>query len=255
MYFPHKKQWLRLCILCFTSLQAYAPNYPFPRDEHWIFIVADPSNNTVLGWARVGLVEAESIGARYAASWVSKTTVGAAPRSTGGPSLVLASSAGDGDGAPEESEEALVERVGQRIEIKFLAPPPGKHDLALYVMCDSWVGADRAVPLKLRTVEATRAQREGRAAAAAAAATGPKARSKAPSAVQRSEESELALAEDAGDDVSDAGDYSGSEGEGSDDDEGSSEGEHDWDSDEYGTEESGDEDDIEGEEIVSDGEN
>lgn len=241
-----------------TATRAYAPNFPFPRDEHWIFMVADPSNNTVLCWQRIPLLEAEAVGAKYASSWAN----GVMSRGV--------------VGSEEESEEALVERVGQRVDLKFIAPPSGKHDLFLYAMPDSWLGADRAVPLKLRTVEPSRAQREGRIAGATGGGNGEKSgkasksksgRSSAAGAagasagaaggLDRSEESELMLGEDDQEGGGGGGGGNGSEdevgprsGSGSEDeeDESDDEGEQEWDSDEYGTEESGDE----GEETASD---
>jgi len=232
-----------------NAVRAYAPNYPFPRVEHWIFMVADTTNNSVMAWARVELTEAESAGARSTSSgqWVNGVVAG---------------------GGEEESENAFVERVGQRVELKFIAPPAGKHDLSLYIMPDSWIGADRAVPLKLRTVEPTRAQREGRMSVGGSGKSKKSSSSKAGrvssstraeesahnvvgagGALDRSEESDLMLGE------ADQEDLEGSETEQSSydgrevgSDEEDEDGELEWDSDEYGTEESGSEDGTESDE-------
>ncbi len=54
----------------------------------------------------------------------------------------------------------------------------GKYDMQLLCMPDSWVGCDRAVPIKLRVEPRTRADREGRGRRAG---------------LQRSEESEALM--------------------------------------------------------------
>ena len=176
------------------TVRAYAPNYPFPKDEFWIFMVTNPKDNSILGHARVSMVEAERNGAMYK----------------------------DQLSESESSEEILkiVKEHGQDIRIQFLAPSPGKHKLNLIAMCDSWVGADYGLTLPLTSIEPTRAQKEGRAP-----------RNAVKKNLDRSEESEQVL-EDAGDD---------SEGEIVPNEEESDEEDDEmlWDSDEYGTEESG----------------
>lgn len=91
----------------------------------------------------------------------------------------------------------------------------GKYDLQLLCMPDSWVGCDRAVPIKLKVEAATRADREGRGRRAA---------------LQRTEESEALMRGDGSDLESDAGQ------------EEEEEDREAYDSDEYGTEESGSDD-------------
>jgi translocation protein SEC63 len=47
----------------------------------------------------------------------------------------------------------------------LLSPPcitEGKYDLQLLCMPDSWVGCDKAVPIRLKVEQRTRADREGR---------------------------------------------------------------------------------------------
>lgn len=48
------------------------------------------------------------------------------------------------------------------MSIRFRAPKAGKRQAMLYILCDSWVGADRAVPLRFKVSEQTRAEQEGR---------------------------------------------------------------------------------------------
>jgi len=176
------------------TVRAYAPTYPFPKDEFWIFMVINPKDNSILGHTRVSMVEAERNGATF--------------------STVLSES---------DTKEEIVKVVnehGQDIRIQFFAPGPGKHKLTLVAMCDSWIGADYGLTLPLTSIEPTRAQKEGRAPRNA-----PKKN------LDRSEESEQAI-EDANDDSD--GEIGPNEEESDEEDD-----EMLWDSDEYGTEESG----------------
>ncbi len=253
-----------------AAIRAYAPNFPFPRDEHWFFLLGDPSNNTLLAWTRVSLLEAEAAGARYAANWMTSTGGISTPSVNYSSTSALLQLATD-ENQDIHSEEQLIEKLGQKIELKFVAPPPGKHDLVLYAMPDSWVGVDRTIQLKIRTVEPSRAEREGRAiagsaAAAKIAAAGGGKKKKGGSsanvkALDRSEESEAMMEEqgdedEAGEEEIRSGKTRGDRGRGSDDDddddededdeEEEDEGDREYDSDEYGTEESGSDDDDDG---------
>ena len=251
-----------------TAARAYAPNFPYPRDEHWFFLLGDLSTGALLAANRVSLLEAEAVGARYAVNWMNRSTAGAmlAPGGGGG-------GAADGSGNPllssrggallqlavdedegVDSEEALVEKLGQRVEFKFVAPASGKHDLTLFVMPDSWIGCDRVVQLKLKTVEMTRAEREGRAGGkeVASAVSGGKKKKKAPVVLDRSEESELMLGGDeegvVESDDDEVDQMKGSEDDDDEDGEEREDGDEDYGNDEYGTEESGSEDEEESEE-------
>lgn len=48
---------------------AYAPRYPTPKEELWFFMLADPAANTSMVISKQNLLQAEAIGARYAANW------------------------------------------------------------------------------------------------------------------------------------------------------------------------------------------
>ena len=279
--------------------RAYAPNFPFPRDEHWFFLLGDASNGTLLAWTRVALLEAEAAGAQHAANWKNTQMVAAAAAdggsgnslikggggsssttttpSTASPSGTLLQLAAAGGGGGEEfefeSDDALIEKLGQKVEFKCLAPPAGKHNLVLYAMPDSWIGVDKVVPLRVKTVEVSRAEREGRiggggigggantrgsggggTAASTKKKGGGGGGSTAAGDLQRSEESELLLGGGDDDDaaagvVDGDGNGSGSDEDGSEEDGSEDEGEAEWDSDEYGTEET----DEEGDDGESDG--
>lgn len=161
-------------------------------------MVINMKENAILGHARVPLVQAEKAGALHAANLSS--------------------------GVDQEDIKKIMLEDGQDIEIKMLAPFAGKYDLTVVAMCDSWIGADEALMIPLRCIEATRAQKEGRAARPV------------PRKIERSEESEEIMA--VGDDESEIQQAEISE-------EDSEEEDVLWDSDEYGTEESGSEDDEE----------
>ena len=51
-----------------TSVLAYAPLFPHPREEKWNFVVADAANNTVYTRQEVSLIEAEAVGVSHPVS-------------------------------------------------------------------------------------------------------------------------------------------------------------------------------------------
>ncbi len=61
---------------------------------------------------------------------------------------------------------------GQLVTLRFRAPKAGKRQLMLYILCDSWVGVDRAIPLKVKIAEQSRAEQEGRTVRAPKGGTG-----------------------------------------------------------------------------------
>jgi len=72
--------------------------------------------------------------------------------------------------ASNANAAAAAAEHGARFEVQFEAPPrPGKYNLTLMLICDSSVGGDRAMPLRLRVANQSRAEREGKVAAQQAA--------------------------------------------------------------------------------------
>ena len=51
-----------------TSVLAYAPLFPHPREEKWNFVVADAANNTVYTRQEASLIEAEAVGISHPVS-------------------------------------------------------------------------------------------------------------------------------------------------------------------------------------------
>ena len=274
------------------AVRAFAPRYPYPREEHWFLLVADPATGALLAWKRASLIEAEAAGARYAAGFVGKATASKESSPGSGaengdvataPTLKNEAITGGGkknngvvasSGADPFDDVELLERIGQQEELQFLAPDVGKHDLMLYVMPDSWLGADRAISIgRLKTVEPTRAQREGRAERARAKPSAP-----APGGRRQPKGDRRTMAEGSKEKTADAegrgieeddedaargegkdGGWSAKDGENHDeedveeedfDDDDDDEGEPEWDSDEYGTEETASERDEEEESVV-----
>ncbi|KAK2079921.1 hypothetical protein QBZ16_002316 [Prototheca wickerhamii] len=180
-------------------------------DEVWYFLVGDAPSNAAMALTYATLSAAEACGAATVA--VAATRDEAFNLATFDP-LAAVDAGGRAEGAEADDSAAAAAALPapQEVSLAFRAPlKPGRYQLSLHCMCDSWIGSDRTLTLKLKVVQPTRAQLEGRAArtskAAAAAA---------------------AAAEDSWEEVG----SSDAESDGSDEDN------KEYDSDEYGTEES-----------------
>lgn len=197
--------------------QAFAPLYPHPKEEQWWFVLGEPGANHLLSITAgpQRLRDAERAGAAKAAQLAGH---GTAPGSTAANGSAAPAAGTEGEEAdaqqpvapPVAFSEGDDPDAGQLLELKFRAPKSGRHDLVLYALCDSWVGVDRAVPLRIKVTEQTRAEVEGR--------------------THRGKATPL------------DGGEAGSDAEGSEEEEEEEEDE-DYDSDEGSTEESGEDDD------------
>ena len=188
---------------------AFTPNYPVqPVEEYWYFVLGNPSKNACMAHARRSLLESEVAGAKYATAWAAELGIQENI-------LNIASQIKD----PFESEYS--EDLGQQVEFKFMAPEPGRHELMLYILPDSWLGCDRALSVKLKIGEP--------------GSVDPEERFRNAAVLQRSEESELQMAGEGDNNEDDDAAY----GDG-DEEHGS------YDSDEYGSEESEEEEGGEG---------
>ena len=192
------------------SVPALAPNYPFPKDEFWVFMVCNPKDGSLLCHKRVCMAKAESRGFKSRAKL-----------------------AEIGNGKPEELVKLVTEQ-GQEIKMQFVAPDVGEHQLTLIVMCDSWVGADYGLGLKIECIEPVQEKKSKKKKSSEnLEKTGTEN-----GGLDRSEESELQLEgvdDDSDEEIEPDSDEENEEDE--EDDEGL------WDEDEYGTEESEGEDD------------
>lgn len=208
------------------SVPAAAPTYPLPKDENWFFMVVNPKDGSLLCQSRVCLAKAESRGYKNKAK-LNETMAGGSP----------------------EAMVKLVSEEGQEIKLQFIAPAVGEHQLTLVVMCDSWVGADYGLGLKIECVEPAKDEkkakknkkkRDKKKAAKKAAANGEAA--EAAEGLDRTEESEIQLeGVDTGDEDDDTDGEIGPDSDGGEEDE-DEDDEGLWDEDEYGTEESASED-------------
>ncbi|KAG2485811.1 hypothetical protein HYH03_015521 [Edaphochlamys debaryana] len=232
------------------AIRAYTPNNPIPKDEAWHVMVVDPSTNAVMAWNKISLVEAEAVGfarSELVEEWeragpmdgadkkddrsrsralatadkfISRYSNGARP---GNATRKGAGAGADGEaGAGTDADS----ETGQVVELAFPIYKAGKYELQVLIMSDSYVGCDRAIPLRLRVVPMTRAVQEGRDA---------KSQAKAKEWVDSDEEDgddEGKKKKRGGDGDSDAGSAAG-DGDSED------EGDEDINSDEYDSEETG----------------
>ncbi len=191
------------------SVPTLAPNYPFPKDEFWVFMVCNPKDGSLLCQKRVCMAKAESRGFKSRAKLAE---IGSKP----------------------EELVQLVTGQGQEIKMQFVAPDVGEHQLTLVAMCDSWIGADYGLGLKIDCIEPVE-EKKTKKKKTKSSETGEKDGAEN-GGLDRSEESEVQL-EGVDDDSDEEISPDSDEAEDEEDDEGL------WDEDEYGTEESEGEDD------------
>ena len=124
---------------------AFTPYLPpnLARRERWWVVVGDLASNTCFAVAPVDLCAAE------AASFDVPTD----------------------DAAVSKLEPAdLASEYGAQVDVKFEAPKADKYNLVVMLITDGWVGCDRSAPARLRVVEPSRAEVEGRVPRGGAAA-------------------------------------------------------------------------------------
>lgn len=109
------------------GVQAYAPLYPHQRQEQWIFILADASNNAIFTWSLHTLLEAESAGLKQQQSQLSLEQ----PENNGGlRKRASKGSSGDLSRAGDLTWPPLPHlRAGrQQCRVSFLRPPAGRSE-------------------------------------------------------------------------------------------------------------------------------
>eukprot|EP00239_Pterosperma_sp_CCMP1384_P002002 CAMPEP_0197852036 /NCGR_PEP_ID=MMETSP1438-20131217/19509_1 /TAXON_ID=1461541 /ORGANISM="Pterosperma sp., Strain CCMP1384" /LENGTH=695 /DNA_ID=CAMNT_0043465875 /DNA_START=61 /DNA_END=2148 /DNA_ORIENTATION=- len=131
-----------------------APFFPFPKEEKWYALLGDPTQNALFTAQEVLLQEAE-----YVPGLLEETSVRTAANvSSSKPSA----SKKDAEKKPaDESDDenaALLntdaaEDDSQQIKLTFRAPPHGIYNLQLVLMSDYWIGCDKRVQLKLKVVK------------------------------------------------------------------------------------------------------
>lgn len=123
-----------------SGVAVFSPHFPHPRVEKWFFFIADvAANETVSQISHLSLVEAEFHSATQQAQ-----------------------SHQNGHASKMPSKHQTMEAT-QKVTIPFVIRSSVKRQYALFVMCDSWIGCDLVLPLNIKVVDQTRAEREGRA--------------------------------------------------------------------------------------------
>ncbi|KDP22212.1 hypothetical protein JCGZ_26043 [Jatropha curcas] len=125
----------------------HAPRFPFHKEENFWFLLADPTSNNVWFSQKVNFMdEAAAITAASKAIEEAMEGAGASVKET------------------SAAVRAAVEKVrdGSRLVMgKFPAPAEGNYNLTCYCLCDSWIGCDRKINLKVKILKRTRAGTRG----------------------------------------------------------------------------------------------
>lgn len=130
-----------------TRALPHSPFYPFHKEEHHWFLLADQTSNNV--WFSQKLTFMDEAAAITAASKSIEETMegsGASAREIG------------------KAVRDAVEKVksGSRLVMgKFQAPSEGSYNLTCFLLCDSWIGCDKKTGVKVKVVKRTRAGTRG----------------------------------------------------------------------------------------------
>ncbi|XP_030538361.2 dnaJ protein ERDJ2A-like [Rhodamnia argentea] len=128
----------------------HAPRYPFHKEESYWFLLADPNTNDVWFSQKLSFMD-EAAAVSAASKAIEETMEG------------LGADAKEKSKAVREAVEKV--RGGSRLVMgKFLAPAEGNYNLTCYCLCDSWIGCDRKLNLKVKVLKRTRAGTRGGAA-------------------------------------------------------------------------------------------
>ncbi|XP_030527870.1 dnaJ protein ERDJ2A-like [Rhodamnia argentea] len=128
----------------------HAPRYPFHKEESFWFLLADPTSNEVWFSQKLSFMdEAAAVSAAFKA--IEETMEG------------LGADAKEKSKAIREAVEKV--RGGSRLVMgKFLAPAEGNYNLTCHCLCDSWIGCDKKLNLKVKVLKRTRSGTRGGAA-------------------------------------------------------------------------------------------
>ncbi|KAF7149297.1 hypothetical protein RHSIM_Rhsim03G0078900 [Rhododendron simsii] len=134
-----------------TVALPHAPYFPFQKEENYWLLLADPVSNEVWVSQKISFTdEATAVTAASNAIQESKERSGANLKEI---SLAV---------------KAAVEKVkgGSRLVMgKFRAPAEGNYNLTCYCLCDSWIGCDFKMSMKVRVLKRSRAGMRGGAGA------------------------------------------------------------------------------------------
>lgn len=121
----------------------HAPYYPFPKEESFWLLLADPKRNTVWLYQKVSFAdEAAAVSAASEAIEEKMAVLGASPQEI--------------TAAVREAVEKV--KNGYRLVMgKTVAPVEGTYNLNCYVLSDSWIGCDSSTSLTVKILEQKRA--------------------------------------------------------------------------------------------------
>ncbi|THU64463.1 hypothetical protein C4D60_Mb01t26730 [Musa balbisiana] len=125
----------------------HAPYYPFPKEENFWLLLADPVSNDVWISQKVSFLdEAAAIAGASKAIQETKESLGASVKEI--------------SAAVREAVEKV--KSGSRLVMgKFQAPAEGNYNLTCFCLCDAWIGCDRKTNLKLKILKRSRAGTRG----------------------------------------------------------------------------------------------
>ncbi|RWW07110.1 hypothetical protein GW17_00029534 [Ensete ventricosum] len=128
----------------------HAPYYPFPKEENFWLLLADPVSNDVWISQKVSFLdEAAAIAGASKAIQETKESLGASVKEI--------------SAAVREAVEKV--KSGSRLVMgKFQAPAEGNYNLTCFCLCDAWIGCDRKTNLKLKILKRSRAGTRGHVA-------------------------------------------------------------------------------------------
>ncbi|CAH9053834.1 unnamed protein product [Cuscuta epithymum] len=130
-----------------TAALPHCPFYPFLKDENFWFLLADANSNDVWFSEKVNFMD--EIGAVTAAVKVIEDKMEALGEEGKKISLAV-------------KEVTKRVRDGSRLVMgKIRAPAEGNYNLTGYLLCDSWMGCDEAVSLKVKVLKRNRAGTRG----------------------------------------------------------------------------------------------
>nr|GMD53800.1 DnaJ protein ERDJ2A-like [Ipomoea batatas] len=118
------------------------PYYPFPKEENFWFLLADANSNNV--WLSQKVSFTDEAGAITAASKIVEDKMEA-----------LGADAKEISPAVKEATERV--KSGSRLVMgKIQAPAEGTYNLTSYLLCDSWLGCDNTVSVKVKVLRRNR---------------------------------------------------------------------------------------------------
>lgn len=125
----------------------HAPYFPFHKEENFWFLLADSVSNNV--WFSQKISFMDEAAAITAASKAIEDTM-------------------EGSGASVKETSAAVREAVEKVKAgsrlvmgKLQAPAEGNYNLSCFCLCDSWIGCDKKINMKVKVTKRTRAGTRG----------------------------------------------------------------------------------------------